>query len=524
MRLAAALMAIRPREFALPRIIEFSEHPWVKRGHAKTLAGGRDISLRSLLPRLIRPALAVVMLVVMLGLALHFTGADPGYALAFPTLTGKPAQLQTLLTELKAAQEKYAGKEIPQAEGEALEAKAKEAEALQAEIDKELKNTQRIEGIERTLARAAEIPEPVLPKGSKGTDEQEVVGYLSLGSAFVRSPEFKQFLEAGMPREAGSAPVRVKSIAGGREQFIPLDRKALAALRESKAVATIGADVIQPDRIADVVRDTEMELLTIRSLLNVQPTDSNSIEYVTFTPAAAPAAAPVAESAVKPETTMTLGTATAPVRTLAVHMPVTEQQLQDLPQVQGIIDTELRYEIAFVEDEQVTWGDGVGQNLLGIFNTPGVIAGRTVGGDTLLDKIRRAITDVRVARNAPNGLAVHPYDMEALQLLKGTDNTYVWVIVTDAATGQMRVWGLQAVESLGMEKPEVATTPERRVLVGDFIRGATLWDRMQAAVAVGYVNDQFIRNQRTIRAEERVAFGVKRPKAFRYIVAQATVV
>lgn len=431
--------------------------------------------------------------------------------------TAEKRDLKTILKEMKAIQDEHMGKPMPEDVGEKFDGLANEAKAIQDEAD-------RAEQIKKFEKFGSEVPEPALPGDSKGAhDEDQPVGYLSTGSAFVQSDEFKRFLNEGMP-QSGSLPMQVKS-AYGRERFIPLDRKALAKLRESKAVATIGADVIAPDRIGEVVRDTEMELLTMRDLLSVQNTNSNSVEYVTLTPAAAPSAAPVAESGLKPETTFTAGTATAPVRTIAVHMPVTEQQLQDFPQIQGIIDTELRYELAFVEDEQVAWGDGTGQNLLGIFNTPGVIAGRDVAGDTLLDRIRRAITDVRVARNAPNGLAVHPYDMERIQLLKGSDNTYVWIVVTDAATGQMRIWGLQAVESLGMEKPTLDTATntihERRILVGDFVRGATLWDRQQANVGVGWVNDQYIRNQRTIRAEERLAFGVKRPKAFRYIVAQA---
>lgn len=424
--------------------------------------------------------------------------------------------LPKVLGELKALQDEYRGKAMPAEVGEQFDTLAAEAKAMQDETER----GRTIRGIEVFGRETEEVP---LPAGeSKAADG--VVGYVSLGRAFAQSDEFKQYLAAGMPQH-GSLPFAVRGLKG-RERFVPLTREGLKDIEKrfgQKAVATIGADVIEPQRIGDVVRSTEMEMLTMRTLLNVQGTNSNAVEYMTMTPAATPAAAPVAESAVKPETSLTLGTATAPVRTLAVHMPVTEQQLQDIPQIQGIIDSELNYELALVEDTQFAWGDGTGQNLLGIFNTPGVAAGRTVGGDTLLDKIRRAITDVRVSKNLPNGLAVHPYDWEAIQLLKGTDNQYIWVVVTDAATGQSRIWAMQVVESLGMEAPTAATTPERRILVGDFVRGATVWDRMQASVAVGWINDQFIRNQRTIRAEERLAFGVKRPKAFRYVVAQVSV-
>lgn len=467
-------------------------------------------------------ALLGLALMALIGLAFDATMTLTGLALA----TGAVAttrDLKTILGELKQIQKDHAGRAMPQDVGEKFEALAAEAKQIQDEQDRE----HQLKGFELFLR---EVPDPALPDGGeqKGavSRDAEIVGYLPLGKAFTQSEEFKQFVAQGFP-QGGSLPFAVKGLHGS-DRFLALTRPQLKALQdrfEGKAVATIGADVIAPQRIAEVVRGTEMEQLTMRDLLNVSQTNSSSVEYMTQTPAAAPAAAPVAENALKPETTMTLGTATAPVRTLAVHMPVTEQQLQDIPQIEGLIDNELRYELAFVEDTQVTWGDGTGQNLLGIFNTSGVVAGRTVAGDTLIDKIRRAITDVRVARNMPNGIAVHPYDWEVIQLSKGTDNKYIWVVVTDPATGQNRIWGLTVVESLGMEKPTLAvgtnTIYERRILVGDFVRGATLWDRQAASVAVGFVNDQFIRNQRTLRAEERLAFGVKRPKAFRYVVAQA---
>jgi HK97 family phage major capsid protein len=79
------------------------------------------------------------------------------------------------------------------------------------------------------------------------------------------------------------------------------------------------------------------------------------------------------------------------------------------------------------------------------------------------------------------------------------------------------------VETIAAREPGSYTTNERRLIVGDFRRGAKLWDRQQKAVQIGWINDQFTRNQRTIRVEERVAFGVRRPAAFRYRITQARV-
>jgi hypothetical protein len=40
-------------------------------------------------------------------------------------------------------------------------------------------------------------------------------------------------------------------------------------------------------------------------------------------------------------------------------------------------------------------------------------------------------------------------------------------------------------------------------------------------LAIGFVDDDFARNLRTLRAEERVALAVKRPWAFTYATTEA---
>ena len=146
------------------------------------------------------------------------------------------------------------------------------------------------------------------------------------------------------------------------------------------------------------------------------------------------------------------------------------------------------------------------------------VSGGTAGGDTLIDIARRGITDVRRAGYEPNGIVVDPLDWEAIVLEKGSDNRYVWVVVTEGST--QRLWAVPVIETVAMSDFQGVSTEERNLLVGDFRRGATLWDRQTSSVSVGWINDQFIRNQRTILAELRAAFGVKRPGAFRKHITQ----
>lgn len=432
-------------------------------------------------------------------------------------LATKKKELAALFVELETAQKEMTeGKELTPARGEEIEAKAKEAERLQAEIDK-------VDRIARIVAQGKEVHEDdeALPetKGSPSgrkrsglvhADGTPIEGFMSIGTAFVLSEQFKQYSENGIPAPGiVSAPVMVKGL---REPMIPVSQKMMSAIRESKAIATVGADVIVPQRIADVVRTTENDRLTIRDLLQVAPTDSNSIEYVVISDYTR-AAAPTAEGAAKPEATMEIDTATAPVRTIAVWMPVTEQQLQDVRGLRSMIDNELLYDLEKKEEEQIAYGSGSGQNLQGILTLAGVPSVTRDAPDAAttqnLDRIRIAITDIMTNGFNPNGVAIHPIDWEGIVLLKGTDERYIWAMIpTDNGP---RVWGIDVVESVGMKNP---ASTQRHFLVGDFIRGASLHDREQANVAVGFINDQFIKNMRTIRAEERVALAIKRPLAF----------
>jgi HK97 family phage major capsid protein len=118
----------------------------------------------------------------------------------------------------------------------------------------------------------------------------------------------------------------------------------------------------------------------------------------------------------------------------------------------------------------------------------------------------------------PTFVAIDPVDWEEVELAKGTDTHYLWGLISDLRGP--RIWSLRVVESDAMTH---LATEERRVLMGDGVRGATVYDRQQVQLAVGYVDDDFARNLRTLRGEERLALAIKRPWSFEYFVtADAT--
>jgi HK97 family phage major capsid protein len=415
--------------------------------------------------------------------------------------------LRKLAGELETAQRKMNEGGLNEAEGKDFTAKAQEALEIQKQID----TYNLASGV---VAKSRESGAPVMPASKREQAEEnghETVGYVTPGEAFVRSDAYRKFIEAGMPEQN----IR---IAGSRDMvkgYMPVTREEKAAwdAMDRKTVPTFAAGVIEPTRLAGInlsVQDDELNLL---SVITQGSTGSNAVEYLRL--AYTRAADAVAAGDEKPEAAAAYTLETATVRTHAVTIPVTEQMLADAPSLITAVNGRLMYDLNKLLEEQILYGAGSGQDFAGILNDSDVEA--APAGDTVIDQIRRAMAQIRKSGFRPNAVVMDPVDAAELVLTKGTDDHYLYQVFPTQDGGTM-VWGIRIVESASMEETALASFPERNILIGDFARGATLWNRSAISLAVGYVDDDFRRNKRTIRAERRAAFAVTEPLAFRKIV------
>jgi HK97 family phage major capsid protein len=185
------------------------------------------------------------------------------------------------------------------------------------------------------------------------------------------------------------------------------------------------------------------------------------------------------------------------------------QILADVPQLQSFIDTRLRIGLAIEEEDQLLSGDGTGQNLLGLipqatdFDTT-----RKHVGDTRIDIVRRAMTQLELAIYSATAVVMHPTDWEEIELTKESGTgAYVWA--NPRGLLQPTLWGLPVVTSTALTEGEF--------LIGAFDVAAQIWDRQQATIDVSTEDsDNFRRNLVTIRGEERIALTVYRPESFIY--------
>jgi HK97 family phage major capsid protein len=287
------------------------------------------------------------------------------------------------------------------------------------------------------------------------------------------------------------------------------------AAKEGKALVHSGAsDIIQPDRLPGYLELLQREI-NVMDLVPRVSTVSDTIEYVrehTFTNAAASvaeASATTGTSGKKAESTLIMEVKTSPVTTIAHWIPITNKMLADAPAMRGIINGRLLLGLDLELEDLLLTGDGTGSDLTGILSTAGInIQGK--GTDNEVDAIFKARTQIRVnGRSRPNAVVLHPNDWQAIRLMRENVATATmgnYLMGPPSQIGATTLWGLPVVESEAIS--------ENTGLVGDFAMGATLFDREQASIRVGTIDDQFVRNMQTILAELRAAFVVWRPAAF----------
>jgi HK97 family phage major capsid protein len=208
----------------------------------------------------------------------------------------------------------------------------------------------------------------------------------------------------------------------------------------------------------------------------------------------------------KPKSELTIVPQTYPIATIAHIMYVHKNTLDDEPRMRGILDRDLVDGVKMTEDEQILWGDGIGENLTGLMNTTGVQEYDGLADDKMSAQIRRAATRAILAYFQPNGVVIHPFDWEKIELETDLNGAYT-VAVSVAVGGEKRVWRLKVTDTPAMQ--------EGKGLLGSFGTGAKLYDREQVNVMVSTENrDMFERNAYTLRAEERLGLVVDRPESF----------
>ncbi|SDI95938.1 phage major capsid protein [Salipiger marinus] len=393
-------------------------------------------------------------------------------------MAGETKTAEQLAAEIRAAHEKS----INDVKGIADEAlgKAKAGEALTATLKE--KADEALLKMNELTGQMADLEQKMARGGG-----QDDIQRKSLGQRFVEDENVKAWLESSP--SSGKADLRVK---------------ANLTMLTTDADGSVG-DGAAPTRLPGV-QELPQRRMTVRDLLSSGRMEGTSIEYVQET-GFNNNAAPVAEGAVKPSSDIKLDLKSSSAKVIAHWMKVSRQALDDVSFLRSMIDQRLIYGLAFAEENQLLNGDGTGQNLSGLItNATAYSAAFAPASATAIDTMRLAMLQAALAEYPATGHVMNPIDWARIELTKDADGRYI--IGNPQGGISPTLWNLPVVatQAMGVDK----------FLTGAFRLGAQIFDRWDARVEAGYVNDDFTRNLVTLLGEERLALAVYRPEAFIY--------
>lgn len=277
------------------------------------------------------------------------------------------------------------------------------------------------------------------------------------------------------------------------------------ALKAVTSDAASAGDLAVPQR--DQIVTMPKRRILIRDLLDRIKTETGVVE-TPIQQTRVNNAAVVAEGALKPESSYTWELQDTKIRTIAHWVEASRQIMDDVPQLQGLIDGELRYGLDLIEETELLYGDGTGEHLLGL--VPGATAYASpfeMEEMTMIDQIGLAFLQAALTDEEPDGVVLHPSDWFRLLLTKDTTGSYI--LGNPQGNNRSTLFGKPVVETKAILMD--------KFLVGPFKRGAAYYDRMQTEVRISDQDrDNFVRNKLTIRAEKRCGLGKKRPASFIY--------
>lgn len=288
----------------------------------------------------------------------------------------------------------------------------------------------------------------------KTAREQVIAGAeKSLGDSQVRAVKaidnlFKSVAESAgkhtkvSDESQGNATFDTDSVKKGLSDLYSHKRESFSFEIKSKkdldylAKVTSGGDsldgnVIEPDRSSEISRDPVRQPF-IEQIANVVQITSDSMSYVeVVTESGAPLL--TSELALIPEKDFEFQEFKTPLKKIAVTNRHSVELLQDAPQLVAAIKGWLTEDVNLVTDAQLLNGNGVGDNLTGVFTSASVLDASEVGTKrvefaNLADVIRLAITKVAVSgkgKFSANYVLLNPEDADELDLTKYENGQYI---------------------------------------------------------------------------------------------------
>lgn len=215
----------------------------------------------------------------------------------------------------------------------------------------------------------------------------------------------------------------------------------------------------------------------------------------------------VADNALKPTSVFTFEEIEDRARVIAhLSEPFPIRYATDHTSMVQVLETQMQAGVFEALENQILNGDGTGENFTGILNTTGI--SQVAFATDAVTTLRKARTAQEVKGEKVTAVAMHPTDIEALDLLREDGATGGFLLDTDAYE---RIFGKGV---FGV--PSVAI-PVGQAIAGDWSTVRLRIREAASTLAATQAGDLFDRNQMKLRSEGRYGFQIYRPQALAVI-------
>ncbi len=323
----------------------------------------------------------------------------------------------------------------------------------------------------------------------------------SMGDAFINSDGYRGLKTRGLKGNWSSGAVELNF--GAKVQ----DGQSLHVVSESDDGAGMWESPtnLRPNILGGIQGPIEQRL-TVADLLGAGTTDSNTIVYLKEV-LTSNGADITAEGGLKPVSDIDFDKVTTAVDKIATFLPISDEMLEDEPQIVSYINGRL---VVFVRQREEEYLVDKIVAAAGTASSAGEL-----DGDNLFDGIAAAIMHVRQdAQLEPDALLVSPLDAARMDVARAVGGDGAYFSGGPYAAPSQSPWGLRRVVTTAVD--------DGSPIVGAFRDGATVWRRGGLSVEASNSHmDYFRRNLTALRAEERLALTIFRDAAFQ-VVSEAS--
>lgn len=399
-----------------------------------------------------------------------------GIAMALPALTDEEsAFLETVKSEIAKAQEKF-NKDYISA--------SKMDELIQGHINKALEGVTTKEELDK-LNKALESQGLVLTKLQSYEDPKKQTFTQAIAKAF----------------KAEGLLDRIKTAFSNGGSNVDVI-KAVGSVTTGSVTTDTGGNALLDMINADEINTMRLRNQFIEDFCTVTRTSKPVFTYVDYVPKEGSVSF-VGEGGKKTQIDLKAEVRTLTPKKAAGWTSLTEEAITDVPRMESEARVNIFKKYLLRRQNGILFGDGQNNTPVGITQIAAAFNAATWTGDkkvapNLYDAIVAAKNQIELAANYaddvdyyPNVAFINPADYNAL-LIKQDDKTYTFNNVNGSKL--MNVDGIAIVP-----KKEI---PAGKILIGDFTK-LEIINYIDYAVKIGWINDDFIKNQFVMLGEGR---------------------